>query len=138
MWASLARRAVMRRIHEVAFPVLLVACAPAGSESQTIQPPEAAPTIATAPPVETASTVEAPPELVARPPVDPSTQPKLEVVPRKLDGDQRDLGYCRFQVQLHAFPAISDDGTTLVAAQNIEIFPKDVYVELTWLGADGT
>jgi hypothetical protein len=44
------------------------------------------------------------------------------------------------QVQHSAFPAISDDGTTLVAAQTI-VFDRvsaEELVELTWLGADTT
>jgi hypothetical protein len=130
------RRSVVRRISEVAFPVLLVACTPVGTESQTTEPVEPAPA------VEAAPAVADQPESVApvRPPVDPSTQPKLEVVARKLDADQRELGLCRFHVRHHAFPAISDDGTTLVAAQTIQSdrVSGETFVELTWLAAEAT
>jgi hypothetical protein len=122
----------MRRICEVAFPVLLVACTPVGAESQTREPVEAA--AASADPA--AQWIDL--EQLGQPPVVPSAQPKLEVVARDLGNEQRHDGYCPFQVQLHAFPAISDDGTALLAAKSIDIYPQDLYVVLTWLDADET
>lgn len=122
----------MRRVCEVAFPVLLVACTPVGPESQTPDPDA----IAAAPADPAAQWLDL--EQLEQPPVDPSTQPKLEVVARELGNEQRHDGYCPFQVQLHAFPAISADGTTLLAAKSIDIYPQDLYVVLTWLDADAT
>lgn len=139
MRVMLTRRSVMRTGCKVTFPLaLLLACRP---ESGTTQPTEApsTTTTATAPTAEVAPTfVDVPPE-PTRPAVDPSTQPRLEVVSRELDEEQRELGVCPFEVLYHAFPAISaDDDTTLVAAQTAELsrVPKEYFVQLTWLGVD--
>jgi hypothetical protein len=135
----LVRRSVVRRVCSVSFPVLLLlACEP---ESATTQPTEAASTAEAAPTFATAPMFVEVPPAPARPAVDPSTQPRLEVVSRKLDAEQREMGLCPFEVQYHAFPAISaDDDTTLVAAQTAELsrVPKEYFVQLTWLGVDET
>jgi hypothetical protein len=133
MKTALGRRTVMRRVYEIAFPVLLMACAPVGSQSQTPEPTEAAPAVEAASAI---AGVEI--EEVARPPVDPGPQPKLEVVSHEFNEERSEMGLCPYTIQPHALPAISDDGTTLLAAKTVDVWPTDVYVELTWLDADGT
>jgi hypothetical protein len=123
----------MRRVYEIGFPVLLMACTPVGSESQTREPTGAAPAVEAASAI---AGVEL--EQLGRPPVDPGPQPKLEVVPHEFDEERLGMGLCPYKIQHHALPAISDDGMTLLAVKSVDTWPTDVYFELTWLEADGT
>jgi hypothetical protein len=133
MGTALVRRTVMRRVYEIAFPVLLMACAPVGTESQTPEPTEGAPAVEGA-----SATAAVEMEEVGRLPVDPGPQPKFEIVPHELDQERLAMGLCPYQVQPLGLPAISDDGTTLLAAKSVDIWPDPAYLELTWLDADGT
>jgi hypothetical protein len=121
----------MRRVYEIAFPVLLTACTPVGSESQLPEPSEAAPAVEAA-----SAIVAAEVEQLGRPPVGP--QPKLEVVPHEFSEEALGEGVCPYKIQPHALPAISEDGTTLLAAKSVDVWPDNVYLELTWLDAGGT
>lgn len=139
------RRSVMRRACCLSFPLLLLfACTPEPETTHPLEDPVTAvgdPTTEPEPtPATTTTIVEVSPE-PAQPVVDPTTQPRLEVVSRKLDDERREIGLCPFEVRYHAFPAISaDDDTTLVAAQTAELIRavQEDFIELTWLGADTT
>jgi hypothetical protein len=122
------RQSIMRRVFAIALPFLALACTPVGPEPKTLEPAK----IEAAPTVELAPTVPDEPEE----PVDPKSQPRLEVVARTLSPEELDEseGLCPFEVRQHAFPAISKDGTTLVAALTIGMnrVNAETYLELSW------
>lgn len=131
MGTALVRRTVMLRAYGIALPVLLLACTPVGPQSQTPEPAEAAPAVEAGSAI---AGVEV--EEVGRPHVGP--QPKLEVVPHEFSEDRLADGVCPYKIQPYGLPAITDDGTTLLAGKSVDIWPRRVYLELTWLDADGT
>ncbi len=128
------RRSVMRRVSEIAFLVLLGACTPVASEAPTSGPTGAASGVESGPAEPGAQPVEV--QEVGRAPVGP--QPQLEVVAHEFTEERLEMGLCPYQIQPRAMPAISEDGTTLLAAKIVDYWPDHVYLELTWIDVEGT
>lgn len=152
------RRSVMRRVCEIALPVLILACTPTGPEPASTKTAEAEPETAKVEP-ENVGPENVGPEKIQpekpekaepaqepepfewekpEPPIDPNAQPKFDVVARELSDDP-DEGMCPFEVVPYGFPAISEDGAMLVDAQvdKLSRAEMDTYIELTWHAADG-
>jgi hypothetical protein len=117
-------------------PLLVLACTSGGPEPQSFELAELAPTF------EAHAGFEHQPERKRLVPPKPtpkpySGRPQLEVVARNDVTPEHD-GLCPYDVEHRGFPAISEDGTTLVQAY--EFIPNnadelDSKLELTWLDA---
>lgn len=121
----------MRRVCEVALLGLVLACTDGGPEPDSWELVEADPSI------EAHAGFQHQPERARL--VDPNSQPRLELVAR--DYDLEVDGLCPFAVETRGFPAISEDGTTLVDAYGYTPNNSDhvdARMELTWLDVDRT
>ena len=121
----------MRRVCEVALLGLVLACTDGGPE------PESWELVVAEPSFEAHAGFEHQPERERL--VDPSSQPRLELVAR--DHDLQVDGPCRLEVEARGFPAIAEDGTTLVDVDGYtpnNSDDVDARMELTWLEVDGT
>lgn len=70
--------------------------------------------------------------------IDPATQPRLELVHREVS---RELGLCAYEVEARGFPAITDDGATVVDVYGFvpgNADEVDARMELTWLDQEAT
>src|SRR5690606_8478836 len=119
--ASLGRRAAMRRVCELALVTLCLACTDGGPEPASLELAEPEP--------------EHAPERERV--VDPRSQPRLELVALEVDPDD---GACPYEIEPRGFPAVADDGATLVDVYGF--VPgngdwTDAQMELSWLDAAG-
>lgn len=121
----------MRRVCELALLALCLACTDGGPSPASFELVESEPRF------EAHAGFEYQPERERL--IDPASQPRLELVAREVDPESE---ACPYDVVARGFPAVTEDGTTLVdvsshGAPNGD-FDDGLELELTWLDPDAT